>query len=216
MALKKTKRKAFNFLRSYFDVYNQLEKDSDKLKFLDSILNKQFLNEDPVDLEFVPNLCYESQRHAIESSVKGWLRVNNIDVMTDPTIDPTTDPTTNPEEEEEEEEVKGEEEGEGEDPPTPVFNFKKSLLNYGFKKELVNDFMKIRKNKNATNTETALNAFIKQIEKTGREKNEVFKIIVEKGWKGFEAEWLKNPSFGTKPVSPHHNVIPNANYDEKF
>lgn len=27
--------------------------------------------------------------------------------------------------------------------------------------------------------------------------------------------WLKKDS-GTKPKSPHHNVIPNANYDEKF
>ena len=42
MALKETKRKAFNFLRSYYDVYNELEKDSDKLSFLESILNKQF------------------------------------------------------------------------------------------------------------------------------------------------------------------------------
>lgn len=105
--LKPTKRKAFNFLRSYFDVLNELDNDKDKLSFLLSIINKQFLDEDPKGLNFIVNLCYGSQRHAIESSVKGWKRVNNVDPMTDPTTNPTTnpttDPTTNPKEEEEKE-----------------------------------------------------------------------------------------------------------------
>lgn len=112
--LKPTKRKAFNFLRSYFDVLNELDNDKDKLNFLLSIINKQFLDEDPKDLNFIVNLCYESQRHSIESSVKGWKRVNKIDPttnpMTNPVTDPTTNPSTNPKEEEEEEEVKEEEE----------------------------------------------------------------------------------------------------------
>lgn len=94
--LKPTKRKAFNFLRSYFDVLNELEKDDDKLNFLLSIINKQFLDEDPKDLNFIVNLCYESQRHAIESSVKGWKRVNKEVPPSNPTTDPTTNPTTNP------------------------------------------------------------------------------------------------------------------------
>jgi hypothetical protein len=98
--MKPTKRKAFNFLRSYFDVFNELKDDKDKLDFLTSIINKQFLNEDPKELSFIAKLCYESQRHSIESSVKGWIRVNKTDILgnilTDPTIDPTTDPTTDP------------------------------------------------------------------------------------------------------------------------
>ena len=106
---KLTKRKAFNFLRSYFDVLNKIEKDEDKLAFLISIINKQFLDEDPKELNFLVDLCYLSQKHAIETSVKGWKRVNKTDVMGDPTTDPTTNPTTNPQEEEEEEEEKEEE-----------------------------------------------------------------------------------------------------------
>jgi hypothetical protein len=70
--MKLTKRKAFNFLRSYFDVLNELKTDSDKLQFLEAVINKQFLDEDPEDLNFVVNLCYQSQRHQIEKSVKGW------------------------------------------------------------------------------------------------------------------------------------------------
>ena len=110
--IKPTKRKAFNFLRSYFDVLNTLEKDSDKLEFLISIINKQFLNEDPKDLGFIANLCYESQRHQIESSVKGWERASKEALSTTlPTTPSSTPPTTPKEEEgevqeEEEEEVK--------------------------------------------------------------------------------------------------------------
>ena len=63
--IKKTKRKAFNFLRSYFDVFNELQNDKDRLSFLTSIINKQFLDEDPKGLNFISNLCYESQRHQI-------------------------------------------------------------------------------------------------------------------------------------------------------
>ena len=77
---------------------------------------------------------------------------------------------------------------EGDKPP--VFMFKKSLLDYGLEKQLVDDWLKIRKNKKATNTETSLKSFISEIEKAGREKNEVFKIIVESGWSGFKATWL--------------------------
>ena len=110
--MKLTKRKAFNFLRSYFDVMNEIPEDKDKLSFLISIINKQFLDEDPKELPFISKLCYESQRHAIESSVKGWKRANKTEVMGDPMTDPTTNPTTkvvtDPKEEEEKEEEKEE------------------------------------------------------------------------------------------------------------
>ena len=43
----------------------------DKLSFLLST-NKQFLNEDPTNLSMLVDLSYESQRHQLESSVKGW------------------------------------------------------------------------------------------------------------------------------------------------
>ena len=98
---KLTKRKGFNFLRSYFDVLNELQNDSDRVNFLMSIINKQFLGESPKDLNFIVNLCYESQRHQIESSVKGWERAANDTLG----AAPGTAPPTNPKELEE----KGEE-----------------------------------------------------------------------------------------------------------
>jgi len=133
---KPTKRKAFNFLRSYFDVVNELEKDTDKLNFLMSIINKQFLDEDPKDLTFLVNLCYSSQKHSIESSVKGWKRASNTDMYGNPLTDPSTplgtnpltnpstplgtNPLTNPKEEEEEEEVKEKEEEEVKEILNPI------------------------------------------------------------------------------------------------
>ena len=82
---KPTKRKSFNFLRSYFDVLNQLDKDEDKLSFLTSIINKQFLDQDPKGLNFIVNICYEGQRHSIEKSVKGYKDKMKTDILGNPT-----------------------------------------------------------------------------------------------------------------------------------
>ena len=81
MARKQTKRKAFNFLRSYFDVLNEIENESDKLNFLLSVINKQFLDEDPEGLSFIANLCYQSQRHPIETSIKGYKDKTKTDLQ---------------------------------------------------------------------------------------------------------------------------------------
>jgi hypothetical protein len=98
---KLTKRKAFNFLRSYFDVLNEIPDRDDKLDFLLSLINKQFLDEDPNDLNFIVNLSYQSQRHQIEESVKGWKRATNQTLAyTPPTPLGTTPPTPLQEEEE--------------------------------------------------------------------------------------------------------------------
>ena len=102
---KPTKRKAFNFLRSYFDVLNEIPKKEDKLEYLLAVINKQFLDEDPEGLNFIVNLCYESQRHQIEESVKGWQRATNQTLAdTPPTPLGTTPPTPLQEEEEKEKE----------------------------------------------------------------------------------------------------------------
>ena len=114
MAIKHTKRKAFNFLRSYFDVLNEIPKEEDKLKFLLSIINKQFLNEDPKDLGFLANLCYESQRHPIEKSVKGWITANKTDLQGNP-IPPKGAPLLLPPKEEQEQEQEQEQEEEEEE-----------------------------------------------------------------------------------------------------
>ena len=74
----------------------------------------------------------------------------------------------------------------------PSFDFKKSLLSLGFDSKLVSEWIKVRKAKKLTNTETALDKFIKQVELTGLDKNLVLEKCVEKSWGGFESSWITN------------------------
>lgn len=78
------------------------------------------------------------------------------------------------------------------------FNFKKQLIEYGFEKQLVTDWLIVRKNKRASNTRTAFNNFITEIEKTKKDKNELLKIIVSNSWQGFNSKWI----LGDKPAQP--------------
>lgn len=98
-----------------------------------------------------------------------------------------------------------------------IFNFKYSLLEYGFKEELINDWLIVRKNKKSSNTETSFKSFISEIEKTNCDKNEILRIIVENSWSGFKAVWyeelLKRNSNGQEQ-SPQQSFINAANSDE--
>ncbi|VEI52651.1 DUF6291 domain-containing protein [Capnocytophaga sputigena] len=77
-------------------------------------------------------------------------------------------------------------------PAPPPFNFRKAMLAEGFAPELVDEWLKIRKAKKAVNTERAFNNFINQVRLTNQDINAVLSIIVQKQWKGFEADWLHN------------------------
>jgi len=72
------------------------------------------------------------------------------------------------------------------------FNFRKSLVDYGFDKNLVDDWLKVRKTKKASNTETAFKGFIKQVELCKSPINEILTECVNRSWGGLKAEWLNN------------------------
>lgn len=72
------------------------------------------------------------------------------------------------------------------------FNFKKYLLIYGFDENLIDDWIKVRKTKKATNTETAYNSFISEIEKRDCNINEMLQICVTQSWSGFKHSWVDN------------------------
>ena len=82
------------------------------------------------------------------------------------------------------------------------FNFKKSLLEYGFDALLVEEWLTIRRRKKAVNSEFSYNSFISQVKKTGAEKNEVMRLIAEKQWAGFNHVWMK-------PINNNLNNIEN-------
>ena len=72
MAVKLTKRKGFNFFRSYYDVYNELETNADKVAFMDALLDRQFLGIKPENLKGMAKFAYISQTNSIDSQVKGY------------------------------------------------------------------------------------------------------------------------------------------------
>lgn len=69
------------------------------------------------------------------------------------------------------------------------FNFKQALIDIGIDENVANEWMEVRKNKKATNSETAFNAIKKQIELSGASSNECITLAVERSWSGFKAEW---------------------------
>lgn len=78
------------------------------------------------------------------------------------------------------------------------FSFKNSLLVLGASENLINDWLLVRKNKKATNSETAFNSFKKELELSGLEINNVLTICIERSWSGFKSEWVKNTTKQTE------------------
>lgn len=74
--MKETRRKGFNFYRSYYDVYNELE-DADKLTFIEALLNKQFLDIEPDNLTGMTKFAWISQYNSIDQQVKGYKSKTN-------------------------------------------------------------------------------------------------------------------------------------------
>ena len=92
--------------------------------------------------------------------------------------------------EEGKEEKEGKEGKEIKDTPS-AFSFYNELLKLGAEKQLVSDWLAVRKKKKLTNTETALKGFLKQVDKSGNSLNDVLTKCIEKSWGGFEADWYK-------------------------
>lgn len=73
-----------------------------------------------------------------------------------------------------------------------VFNFKTSLLKLCDNKKVVDDWLLVRKNKKATNSETAFNLFKAEVERAKMSWESVLLKCIEKNWIGFKIEWLNN------------------------
>lgn len=88
-----------------------------------------------------------------------------------------------------------------------IFSFKKSLEDLGAEKKLIDEWCSVRKAKKAVNTETALKKFKNEIEKSGKNINEILQICVERSWSGFQIEWLKNnKNNGEQPTKTERTV----------
>lgn len=92
------------------------------------------------------------------------------------------------------------------------FPFRKSLIDHGFQKKLVDDWLKIRKVRKAVNTETAFEKFLSEVEKTGEDPNEILRIVVENSWKGFNASW----DWKKKKVAPKKKPIDSGRHRHMY
>jgi hypothetical protein len=84
------KRKAFNFYRSYYDMFMMLSNDKDKLDYITAILEKQFEGNDP-NLDGMALLAYTGQKHNIDSQVEGFLNKTRGSIP--PSVPPTEGPS---------------------------------------------------------------------------------------------------------------------------
>ena len=87
------KRKAFNFYKSYYDMFMMLPNDKDKLDYITAILERQFEGTEPI-LNGMALLAYTGQKHNIDSQVEGFL--NKTKGSVPPTEQPLVPPSVPP------------------------------------------------------------------------------------------------------------------------
>ena len=89
------------------------------------------------------------------------------------------------------------------------FNFANELKKLGADSQMINDWMLVRKNKKASNSETSFKNFMTQVEKSKLPLNTILEICIVRDWKGFNASWLSNINLSEfqpdQPPSPHEN-----------
>jgi hypothetical protein len=90
-----------------------------------------------------------------------------------------------------------------------IYSFFNSLIEYGFNKDLVNDWIEVRKAKKLTNTKTAFDKFILEVQKSKLDKNEILKTCVEKSWGGFNSNWIEEekPVYESSDDALYRNVM---------
>jgi hypothetical protein len=103
-----SKREAFNFYRSYYDVFQLLKTHKEKAEFITALLDKQFKGLEPKGLEGMVLFAYTSQQHSINKQIKGW-EDKTKSQLSDPCQGGADTPT---EQEKGQEKEKGKEEGE--------------------------------------------------------------------------------------------------------
>lgn len=92
-----------------------------------------------------------------------------------------------------------------------VFVFKAELLTLGADPVLAADWLAVRKTKRASNTKTALDAFVLEAGKAGYTLDQALRICCEKSWQGFKADWVKD----IKPAESSKPTMTREEYDAK-
>lgn len=82
------------------------------------------------------------------------------------------------------------------------YSMLEDLLARNVSEQIAKDWLKVRKVKKLAGTLTAMEKVLKQVELTGMALEDVLRLCCERGWGGFEAEWLKNVEARASPIKP--------------
>ena len=89
------------------------------------------------------------------------------------------------------------------------FSFVEALKSLGADNQMINDWMLVRKNKKASNSETSFKNFMTQVEKSKLPLNTILEICIVRDWKGFNASWLSN--INLSEFQPDQSPLPHEN-----
>ena len=184
--MKLTKRKGFNFFRSYYDVYNELS-DKEKVMFIDALLDRQFLGVKPKNLTGMAKFAYISQVNSIDSQVKGF--EDKTGIILTPTEPPTDGGKLTPRQQVE---GKGKVEEKGKEQyvaVAPDWFDEKLLIAW-------NDWLKHRKELKKKMTESTAKKQIEFLRARGPDAVAIINQAIEKGWTGlYELQNKQNNGF---------------------
>ena len=93
------------------------------------------------------------------------------------------------------------------------FSFLKELLSIGVERKIAEEWIKVRKNKKLTQTETAFQRTKAEIDKSGRNANDCITLCVERSWGGFKADWIECEIPAQKPATTSTATQRNNNDD---
>ena len=93
------------------------------------------------------------------------------------------------------------------------FSFLKELLDIGVERNIAEEWIKVRKNKKLTQTETAFRKTKAEIDKSGRSANDCITLCVERSWGGFKAEWIEREIPAKKQTTTSTATQSNNNDD---
>ena len=93
------------------------------------------------------------------------------------------------------------------------FSFLKELLSIGVERKIAEEWIKVRKNKKLTQTETAFRKTKAEIDKSGRNANDCITLCVERSWGGFKADWIEREIPAQKQTTTSTATQSNNNDD---
>lgn len=104
-------------------------------------------------------------------------------------------------------------------PAAPKYSPKERLIEAGVSEQTAADWLALRKAKKAPVSQTVITRIWFEAEKAGMTMEATLALCCARGWQGFEAKWVLNPSTGSPRAGPaqqpsRHSGFENIDYSE--